>query len=206
MSDGWTMSSPVDSEHFVEGQPVVREMFGFDWVGGLRLPDSESWIFHRSDEHFAAADEDRKTKWDQEKRERLKTSREDWKQREAALPEWLRARLQRFHEAGGETFALDGWGYELVICELAEALDWTDLVALIVEDAGTDELLPLRPFGDMAQEEVDAWSIWHVARVIERRGISPVLPIRLRSIADDLDPEGSYLRQEGSDRAEEALR
>ncbi|MEG9248033.1 hypothetical protein V6S67_08045 [Arthrobacter sp. Soc17.1.1.1] len=309
MSDGWTMLSPVDSYHYAEGRQVVREMYGFNWIGGLRLPDSDSWIFHRSDEHFAQADADRRAKWDQEKRERLAENREDWQKREDALPEWLRSRLQRFHAAGGEEFELEGWGYELAICEIAviyarnggvdddeinqygrvhgtsgnqhdcakalaahqdeaarmpaglspltgsadysdpeplrsalaklkardeeltevehedltkaldpflskfaelitslestvegavEAIDWTDLVALVIEDAGTDELLPLRPFGDITSDEVDAWQLDHTARILEERHLSAALPKMLRRFADRLDPAGAELRSEGT--------
>lgn len=308
MDDGWTMGSPVDSEHLSVGQTVVREMFGFNYVGGLRLPDTEDWIFHRSDEHFAAEEADRREKWDREKRERLEENRKDWSEREAALPQWLRDRLERFRAAGGENFELEGWGYELIICELAAvyarnggvdddeidrfgsvngtsgnqhdcakalaahqdeaalmpaglspltgsadysdpeplnraldklktrtedltedehkdlttalspfltnfaellvslnaavegaipAIEWNDLVDLIANEASEDELLPLRPFGEMPQDEVDAWSISHTADIIEQRGISAAVPQLLRRIADGLDPEGAVLREAG---------
>jgi hypothetical protein len=49
----------------------------------------------------------------------LAENRSDWSRREAALPLSLRRRLERFRANGGHGFDVNGWGYELVICELA---------------------------------------------------------------------------------------
>jgi hypothetical protein len=119
LSSGWSFLSPVDSDHYVEGAAVVFENFGPNYVGGIRPEGSEEWIFRRSDQHFEQLAAETQAKWDQEKRDRLATNRVDWEKREAALPEWARARLARFRAAAGERFEVEGWGYELIICELA---------------------------------------------------------------------------------------
>ena len=59
--------------------------------------------------------------WNRQKAAILEENREEWQKAQDALPEWIRARLEHFHEKGGENFALEGWGYELVIAELAVA-------------------------------------------------------------------------------------
>lgn len=86
-------------------------------VTGLR--DAYGWLFRKSDQDL---DEDHRKmveEFDRKDRERLVVQRAAWTAREAALPEWARARLARFREAGGENFELKGWGYELIVCELA---------------------------------------------------------------------------------------
>jgi hypothetical protein len=49
----------------------------------------------------------------------MEANREDWERRTAALPDWIKPRLQTFVERGGQHFAIMGWGYELVVAELA---------------------------------------------------------------------------------------
>lgn len=51
------------------------------------------------------------------------SKRKLYAQWEDELPDWLKARIQRFRDAGGEKFLLEGWGYELVICRLADLMD-----------------------------------------------------------------------------------
>lgn len=54
---------------------------------------------------------------------RLEKNRKVYAAHEDALPDWLKARIQRFRDAAGEKFLLQGWGYELMICRLADLLD-----------------------------------------------------------------------------------
>lgn len=82
---------------------------------------SGAWLFHDSDEELLEAEARRIESFRRSRELELERERTAWQTREDALPEWLRARMRRFHEAGGETFELEGWGYELVICELAVA-------------------------------------------------------------------------------------
>ena len=84
-----------------------------------------------------AAIEERRRAW-------LNANRNKWEEREAALPDWLRSRLETFHTNGGERFDLMGWGHELITCELALAyvhseLDDDDAIARFAIDNGTTE-------------------------------------------------------------------
>jgi hypothetical protein len=54
---------------------------------------------------------------------RLEKNRKQYAAWEEALPDWLKARIQRFRDAAGEKFLLEGWGYELMICRLADLID-----------------------------------------------------------------------------------
>lgn len=64
----------------------------------------------------------------------LANSREDWTERQLALPDWLRQRLERFQINGGGEFRIMYWRYELEVCELAalyyngggDVLEYTD--------------------------------------------------------------------------------
>ncbi len=78
------------------------------------------WHGRKTDEELDAEHAEWQKKWRQEKIDRLEENREAWTAREAALPAWLGDRLATFREKGTD-FELEGWGYELVICELAAA-------------------------------------------------------------------------------------
>lgn len=80
---------------------------------------ADQWLWHKSDAQL----EFERAEWLIARRVRdekfLEDHREDWVRREAALPLPLRRRLERFRENGGHDFEVNGWGYELVVCELA---------------------------------------------------------------------------------------
>lgn len=99
------------------GKDYEVETVNFSHVTGLR--DTYGWLFRKSDQDLEEDHRKMIEEFDRQDRERLAAQRADWTAREAALPEWARARLARFREAGGENFELKGWGYELVVCELA---------------------------------------------------------------------------------------
>jgi hypothetical protein len=105
-------------ESIVDGETLILETRGASAITGLRYP-GEDWFFHRSDEELETAYREMAASFRRRNEELLKESREDWAAREAALPDDLRARLEFFRERGGYEFEVEGWGYELTVCELA---------------------------------------------------------------------------------------
>lgn len=101
------------------GDTLVMETRGFSQITGFKFPDSDEWLMYKTDEDLA--EEHRKFLEDLAKRRRkeLKKNRASYEKRTAALPQWIRERVEHFHAKGGETFELEGWGYELAIAELA---------------------------------------------------------------------------------------
>lgn len=87
-------------------------------VGVRKLPDGD-WLFRHTDEEIETQRQEFREKMDADHEALLEANRADWQRREDALPEWLKSRLKRFHDAAGHKFERDGWGYELIICELA---------------------------------------------------------------------------------------
>lgn len=125
-ADGWCWAprkSDLGREIQV-GEHLQQETISFSQVTGLR--DANGWLFRRTDQELA--DEARQFSEDIHRQSvvRLEQNRKLWAQWEEELPDWLRARIRRFREAGGENFLLQGWGYELVICRLAALLDAGD--------------------------------------------------------------------------------
>jgi hypothetical protein len=100
-------------------------------ITGLR--DRNGWLFQLSDQDLADQARQFADRLNRDEVVRLEQSRKRYAQQEADLPAWLRARIQRFRDAGGEHFLLTGWGYELIICRLAALLDADDR-------AGADKL------------------------------------------------------------------
>lgn len=98
------------------GESLVVETRGSQ-VTGLRRGDV--WIYHHSDEKLMEDHQRLLDSFAKRRRDMLEEHREDWERREAKLPSHLRERLENFR-AKGDNFDEDGWGYELVICELAE--------------------------------------------------------------------------------------
>lgn len=103
------------------GEHLALETVNVSTITGLR--DANGWLFHMTDEDLAA--DARRFSEDLHRKdvERLEANRKKWTADEAALPDWLKARIQRFRDAAGEKFLLEGWGYELMICRLADLLD-----------------------------------------------------------------------------------
>lgn len=107
------------------------ETIGFSQITGLRV--GGVWRFRMTDEDLAA--EARKFSEDLHRRavETLEVNKAAWWAIEEKLPDWIRARINRFREAAGEKFLLEGWGYELVIAQLAVLYADSD-------EEGADEL------------------------------------------------------------------
>jgi hypothetical protein len=107
------------------GARVGLETRKFSQIVGWLDLDTGTWIERKSDQDLEAEHQAWLVKWEQEKWDRLEASREDWTKREAALPDWIRARLTSFRETEEVpgSFDKEGWGYELVIAELAAMYD-----------------------------------------------------------------------------------
>jgi hypothetical protein len=120
--DGWTFGGvPKDVlPQLRVGDYYVMETRNFSMVVGLAVYKAGDpvWLWRKTDAQLDQEHKEMVERHQQERQKRLEANREDWTRREAALPEPLRARLQRFRDSGGD-FDAEGWGYELVICELA---------------------------------------------------------------------------------------
>lgn len=117
-SEGWTTGvSHEVAAGMAVGKPVLMEAVGLSRCTGWVVDGA--WVGRKSDQDLAREAAEHRLKRETEKRTRLEACRADWQAREAALPDWIRARLGRFHRDGGENFEVDGWGYELIIAELA---------------------------------------------------------------------------------------
>lgn len=101
----------------VVGDEIVVETKGMSMVTGVCLNDD--WIMHKSDADLEAD----RLKFIEDNRQRniamLRKNEASWREREEALPDWIKPRLRNFHERGGFNFRVEGWGYELIIAELA---------------------------------------------------------------------------------------
>lgn len=102
----------------VVGREYMVETRNFSMVTGM-AEDNGSWLWRKSDEDLDREHREWQAKVDAEREEQWSKNRERWAAREMALPLSLRRRLARFRDNGGHDFEVSGWGYELVICELA---------------------------------------------------------------------------------------
>jgi len=99
------------------GTAFSLETVNYSTITGILL--GTEWLLHKTDDDLAAEHAAFVADLHQKDEERLERSRTNWAAREAALPEWGRKRLERFHQTGGAAFDLQGWGYELTVAELA---------------------------------------------------------------------------------------
>jgi hypothetical protein len=100
-----------------EGKEFIQETRNFNWITGWVIDGK--WYERKTDEELEAERAAQRFEWEERKRRQLEANREEWQRRQDALPEWVRSRLENFHERSGGKFAADGWGYELVVAELA---------------------------------------------------------------------------------------
>lgn len=119
-TDHWGWGPPPGDWHALvhQGDDFEVEEIGSRIVG-LRWPGSSDWLYRHSDEDLEAEHQRFIEARERRNREMLDANREDWTRREALLPRDLQERLAYFREKGGEHFELDGWGYELIVAELA---------------------------------------------------------------------------------------
>lgn len=113
----WSMPKSIFPDDVAVGQRYITESV---------LGSTPSAVFRctwrKSDEDLDADHEAFSEQWKKEKHDRLEESRDEWTLREAALPQVLQDRLNNFRKkaaAVGNDFEVEGWGYELVVSELA---------------------------------------------------------------------------------------
>lgn len=120
------------------GDSFDLETVNYSQITGLR-DLSGMWLFHYSNEDLLREHQ----QFVEDARRRrvvdLERNKELYAEWEEALPDWLKARIKRFRDAAGEQFLLEGWGYELAICRLAEAyaIDDADRVDELANQMGT---------------------------------------------------------------------
>lgn len=118
-TSGWTAGCSQEVfDKLQVGDPYILETKGFSQITGWIIDGQ--WYDRKTDADLEEAHAKWKANWEREKRETLEKNRADWQARQDALPDWIRERLETFHEQGKD-FALEGWGYELVVAELAVA-------------------------------------------------------------------------------------
>jgi hypothetical protein len=97
---------------------AVGEMYIVQSVKGSTPRTVARVVSHKTDEDLDREHEEMVAGFKRDRDRLLEEHREEWTAREKALPKPLRDRLANFREKGRD-FDSDGWGYELVICELA---------------------------------------------------------------------------------------
>lgn len=100
------------------GSEYTLECRGFNHIAGL-IEDGK-YLFRHTDQHFEREHEEFVADIARERREGLEKNQYDYQRRENLLSSPWKNRLTRFHL--DPTFKLEGWGYELVICELGQLM------------------------------------------------------------------------------------
>lgn len=126
---GWTFGrSKADLGRDIRvGDELWIETMQLSRITGLR--DRNGWLFHLTDQDLADEAVQFSADLERERTVALEKNMKLYAQWESDLPEWLKARIQRFRDAAGEEFLRNGWGYELVICRLAALFDSGDEAA-----------------------------------------------------------------------------
>lgn len=162
---GWSWGGHATLSDLEAGAVILVETVRFSEVVGVAVdgeaePDPESsngWRFRKSDQELAAAHAAYVHALDRKREQQLRDNAADWAEREAQLPEWLRERIGYFHASGGHHFDVDGWGYELTICELAALYDadddWKAAAAKLPDGARLSSLPDPAPVMDYAHRE-----------------------------------------------------
>lgn len=129
--DGWTQGVPDDVVTKLRvGQSYVFETRGISNPTGIQDPVTEHWFYRKSDQDLDREHQEFREQLNRDREERWAANKDDWSAREAQLSSPLRRRLDRFRINGGHDFEINGWGYELTICELA---------MLYVDSGGEDD-------------------------------------------------------------------
>ena|SRR6266702_5905600 len=156
-SNGWTAGAPaVVAARLSKGSEYDLETRGgpFGRICGWRV--AGVWLDRKSDQRMDAEHAEMVAGFDRRRREELAEHRSEWIGREENLPGWLKERIHVFHERGGEQFELDGWGYELVVCELA---------ALYADSGGQDSAAVMA----FAEEQGTSGNQHDCAKALARR-------------------------------------
>jgi len=120
---GWTFGrSKADLGRDVRvGDELWIETVKLTQITGLC--DRTGWLFRLTDQDLADQAREFSERLHRDEVVRLEKNRKQYAEWEDALPDWLQARIRRFREAAGEKFLREGWGYELMICRLADLID-----------------------------------------------------------------------------------
>lgn len=120
---GWTFNRlKIDLSRDIKvGDDLWIETVKLTQITGLQ--DADGWLFHLTNQDLADQAREFSERMQREDVIRLEKNRKVYAAHEDALPAWLKARIQRFRDAAGEKFLLEGWGYELMICRLADLMD-----------------------------------------------------------------------------------
>lgn len=116
---GWTAGAPDEVLQLLDvGDPYILETRNFSQITGWII--GGRWYDRKSDQDLQrqldACIEDTRRR----NAEHVAANRDAWTRREAALPEWIAERMRaiRANNPDFETESM-GWGYELIVCELA---------------------------------------------------------------------------------------
>lgn len=117
-TSGWTAGCSKEVyDLLIDGKPFILETQKSTLIAGWIIDGK--WYDRKSDQEFARERAEWLAKWEQEKLDNLEKNRVQWTAREAALPDWIRTRLENFRAKSDGKFDLEGWGYELIVAELA---------------------------------------------------------------------------------------
>lgn len=114
--DGFINKYSYAAAHFVlPGDVYSLETIGSFIVGVLH---EGVWYDRLSDDEYYDRREAEAEAFAQQRRNWLEENQDRLLDEESALPDWIRERIEYFHEHG-ENFEEDGWGYEMCIANLA---------------------------------------------------------------------------------------
>jgi hypothetical protein len=117
-TSGWTALAPeAVTERLNVGDPYIVETKGFNLISGWLIDGV--WYERKSDQQLQRQHDEYVERARRRDREYADAHRDEWREREAALPEWIAPRIRAFHERPEFDTEPMGWGYELVVCELA---------------------------------------------------------------------------------------
>lgn len=115
-TNSWGCGIPLNASALRVGNTYTLETKGMNHVAGL-IDETGEYLFRRSDQYFDEQHRKFVEDLNIKRQKELDENREKYQAREDALPEPFRSRMKKFHFK--PAFELEGWGYELIICELA---------------------------------------------------------------------------------------
>ncbi len=148
------------------GTTFELETQGWSKITGFKVKGI--WIERATDDDLKREYEEFVARLQADRRKRLEDNRLDWSTREAALPRWLRERLLSFHSSGGATFEEEGWGYELIICEMAALMDATMTDAALAAEYGSSDSNDSIEVADYCKEQGVSGNQYGFARALVR--------------------------------------
>lgn len=117
-TSGWTAGCPREVFELLNvGDPYILETRGVTTITGWIV--NGSWMARKSDQDIEREHQAFVEASARRHAEYVAQHRDEWVQREAALPDWVADRLRVFHANPAFESEPMGWGYELMVCELA---------------------------------------------------------------------------------------